>query len=79
MTEVVDKTELMKYIERIEQLEQDKADIATCINSVYNEAKGRGFDKKALKHVVKQRAKSKSERDEEQMLFQTYEAAVGLE
>ena len=43
---------LRLLIERIERLEVEKAEISEQIKEVYNEAKGNGFDAKALRQHV---------------------------
>jgi len=74
----IDSSRLTSIIERIEHLEEEKKGIQDDIKDIYAEAKGAGFDVKALKHVIKQRKKSQAERDEEDAIFTTYEHAVGL-
>ena len=81
MTEVggIDNERLKSLIERIEDLEEEKKGISGDIKDIYAEAKSAGFDVKALRHVIKQRARAKNERDEEKYIFELYETAVGLE
>ena len=69
---------LSSIVSRIEHLEEEKKGIQDDIKDIYAEAKGAGFDVKALKHVIKLRKKSQAERDEEDMLFTTYEKALDL-
>ena len=80
MSEVggIDNSRLKSLVERIEHLEEEKKGIQDDIKDIYAEAKGAGFDVKALKHVIKLRKKSQAERDEEDMLFTTYEKALDL-
>ena len=40
---------LRSYIERIERLEEEKAGLAADIRDVFAEAKGNGFDAKAMR------------------------------
>ena len=63
MTEIggIDNARLKSLIERIEHLEEEKKAVSGDIRDIYAEAKSAGFDVKALRHVVKQRAKAKSE------------------
>ena len=42
------------------------------------EAKSAGFDTKAITYVLKQRKKSQAQLQEEELIFETYERAVGL-
>ena len=77
MTEVggIEADALCQYIERIERLEHEKSEIATTIREIYAEAKGRGFDTKVMKKVIKSRKMDPSERDEEETLFELYKRA----
>lgn len=54
------KDELVGLIERIERLKDEKAvatrEYSDAIKEVYAEAKGRGYDKKAMDHAMKLRA-----------------------
>ena len=58
--------QLKSIVERIERLEQEKSNIAADISQVYSEAKGNGFDAKAIRTIVKLRAKDAAEREEEE-------------
>lgn len=71
--------ELLSFVERIENLEADKADIQADIKDVIGEAKSRGYDTKALKTIVKLRKKDRDERIEEETILQTYMAALNME
>ncbi len=75
----IDNERLKSLIERIERLEEEKKGICGDIRDIYAEAKSAGFDVKALRHVIKMRAKAKNERDEEKAIFALYEAAAGLD
>lgn len=70
--------ELRRLIDQIERLEEEKAAIAADIADKMKEAKGSGFDTKILKKVLALRKKSKSERDEEEAVLDTYLAALGM-
>jgi uncharacterized protein (UPF0335 family) len=48
-------TKLKAFVERIERLEEEKKGISTDIGEVYGEAEEAGYDKKALKLVIKDR------------------------
>lgn len=47
--------DIKSYVERIERLEQEKKEVQQDIKDVYAEAKSNGFNKKALKAVIKLR------------------------
>lgn len=53
----VSKSELLSYVERVERLEESKAEIATQIAEVKAEAKSKGYSSKALNAVLALRKK----------------------
>lgn len=71
--------ELRQFIERIERLEEEKQSIADDIKDVFGEAKGRGYDVKAMRTIIRLRKKDANERIEEETILQTYMAALGME
>lgn len=72
------KDQLKAIIERIERLEEEKKTIADDIKDVYAEAKGNGFDTKAIRTIVRLRKKDASERQEEETILDLYKAALGM-
>lgn len=70
------KQRLKSFVQRIERLEDDKADLSTDLKEVYGEAKSSGFDVKALRTVIKLRKKSKEERQELEEIVGLYLDAV---
>jgi len=70
--------QLRTLIERIERLEEEKANIASDIKDVFLEAKGTGFDTKAMKAVIRLRKKEAHEREEEEQLLELYRQAIGV-
>lgn len=70
--------QLKSYIDRIERLEEEKADLATDIREVYAEAKGNGFDAKTMREVIKLRKLDANERSEKEYLLDTYKIALGM-
>lgn len=70
--------ELKQFIERIERLEEEKKAIADDVRDVYAEAKGRGFDVKAIRAIVRLRAKEPHEREEEEAILELYKSALGM-
>lgn len=70
--------QLRSLIERIERLEEDKKTIADDIKDVYAEAKGTGFDTKAIRTLVRLRKKDQAERQEEEAILDLYKAALGM-
>jgi hypothetical protein len=49
------------------------------IKDVMGEAKGRGYDTKAIRTIIRLRKKDANERLEEESILQTYMAALGME
>ncbi len=70
--------ELKTYIERIEKLEQEKRDIQDHIREVYAKAADKGFDVKVMKQVVKLRKIDEDDREEQEILLDTYKRALGM-
>ena len=68
---------LRTFIERIERLEEDKANVANDIREVYAEAKGEGYDAKVMRKLVALRKKDPHQRREEEELLELYLAAIG--
>ena len=72
------KDQLKAIIERIERLEEEKKTISDDIRDVYAEAKGNGFDTKALRTIVRMRKQDANERAEHEAILDTYLNALGM-
>jgi uncharacterized protein (UPF0335 family) len=72
------KDQLKAIIARIEKLEEEKKTISDDIRDVYAEAKGTGFDVKALRTVVRMRKQDANERQEQEAILETYLNALGM-
>ena len=72
------KDQLKAFIERVERLEEEKKALSDDIRDVYAEAKGNGFDVKALRQVVKIRKQDVDERKEQEAILETYLHALGM-
>lgn len=70
--------QLRAFIERIERLENEKKTVGDDIKEVYAEAKGSGFDGKAIRAIIRLRKKEEHERSEEEALIQLYKDALGM-
>lgn len=70
--------QLRSFVERIERLEDEKAVLGVDIREVYAEAKGNGFDTKALRAIIRMRKQDKAEREEQQAIIDTYAHALGI-
>jgi uncharacterized protein (UPF0335 family) len=72
------KDQLKAIIERIERLEEEKKTISDDIKDVYAEAKGNGFDTKALRTIIRMRKQDADERAEQETILETYMQALGM-
>ena len=71
--------QLRLFIERIERLEEEKKTISDDIKEVFAEAKGTGFDTKAIRTIVRLRKKDANERKEEEAILELYMNSLGME
>ena len=69
--------QLKSVVERIERLEQEKAEIAEQIKEVLAEAKGNGFDVKIVRKTVRQRKIDKAKGREAKAMLELYCSAIG--
>ena len=74
----VAQDQIRAFIERIERMEEEKKAIADDIKEIYAEAKGNGFDVKALRAVIRLRKQEPTERNEQQLILETYMNALGM-
>jgi uncharacterized protein (UPF0335 family) len=69
--------QLKSIIERIERLEQEKAEVNEQIKEVKAEAKGNGFDVKIIAKVIRLRKQDRAKRQEEEAILDLYLSAIG--
>lgn len=70
---------LRTIIQRIERLEEEKTALAQDISEVKAEAKGAGFDVKAIANIIKLRKMDASDRLEMEAIQATYMRALDME
>lgn len=70
--------QLKSIIGRVEKLEEEKNNITADIREVFAEAKGNGFDTKAIRTIVKLRKMDVAEREEQETILDTYRRALGM-
>ena len=70
--------ELRQFIERIEQLDAEKRDLAEQQKEVMAEAKGRGYDTKVMRKVIALRKRKPDELAEEEAIMDMYKSALGM-
>jgi uncharacterized protein (UPF0335 family) len=78
MTDNVTVMELRQFIERYEQLEGEKKDITDAQKEVMAEAKGRGYDAKAMREVIRLRKMKPDDRAEFEAVVDMYREAAGI-
>lgn len=76
--EVISSGQLRQYIEKVERLEEEKAELMEAIREVFGEAKGNGFDVKIMKQVLKMRKMKQEELMEQEELLTLYLQALGM-
>ena len=76
--DTVAAAELRQLIERIERLEEEKVSLQDDIKEVMAEAKGRGYDTKAIRAIIRLRKKDPNERQEEEAILELYKNALGM-
>ena len=72
------KDQLKAFVERVERLEEERKTIADEVREVYAEAKGNGYDVKALRTIVRLRKQDAGERAEAETILETYMQALGM-
>lgn len=77
-SEVVAAGQLRALVERIERLSEEKQTFVDDIKEVYAEAKGVGFDTKAIRTIVRLRKKDIAEAREEHAIVGLYASALGM-
>lgn len=70
--------ELRQGIERIEQLNAEKQDVADQIKEVYAEFKGRGYSTAVMREIVKLRKMNPDDRAEKEAVLDMYLSALGM-
>lgn len=69
---------LRSLIERIERLEEEKKAIGGDIRDIFAEAKSAGFDVKIMREILKLRKMDAADRDEKELLLETYRKALEI-
>ena len=75
---IIAADELRHFIERFEQLESEKKDVAEQQKELMAEAKGRGYDTVVMRKVIAHRKRSPDDIAEEESILELYKAALGM-
>ncbi len=80
MTEVsgIAADRLRSFIERIENLEEEKSILASDIKEIYSEAKGTGFDIKVIRMIIRLRKMDQTDRQEQEQILDLYKRALDI-
>lgn len=76
--EAVTAAELRAFIERIERLRAEQADIKDQEKEVFAEAKARGYMTRPIRTIIKERAMRPDDLAEQQAVLEIYKAALGM-
>lgn len=76
--EEVRSEDLRRFIERIEEVDEDIADRKQDRNEIFAEAKGSGYDTKIMRQVLKIRGQDADERRENEQILELYMNALGI-
>ena len=71
--------ELRAFVERIEQLRAEQADLKADEKEVFAEMKGRGYMTRPIRTLIKLRAEDPAKRAENEAILDLYKAALGME
>ncbi len=71
-------SELRQFVERFERLDAEKKGIADQQKEVMAEAKGRGYDTRALRQIIRERKRDKDDLAEKQAVLDLYREALGM-
>ena len=74
----VTASELRSFIERYEQLESEKKDIAEQQKELMAEAKGRGYSTPVMREIIKLRKLRPDDRAEREAVLEMYLNALGM-
>lgn len=74
----IDVERLRSYIERIEHIEEERKALQNDIKEIFEEVKSANFDVKAVKTLLKIRAKDPDEQAQEDFIVQSYRKALGI-
>jgi len=70
--------QLASYVERIERLEEEKANLMADIKEVYGEARALGYDVKILRQIIRLRKIEDHTREEQEQILEVYKRALGM-
>ena len=73
----VARDQLKAFVQRIERVEAEKAELMADLKEIYAEAKAMGFETKVLRKVISIRRMDQNDRAEQEALLDLYMEAIG--
>ena len=70
--------ELRLIIDKVENLEEQKHGISQDIKEVYADAKGRGYDVKIIRQLIRLRKMKQDDRAVQEEMLDLYKTAIGM-
>lgn len=78
MSEPGHNGQLKAIVERIENVNEQIKDLTSDRGDIFSEAKGNGFDTKALRKIIALRKLSSEDRAAQDQILETYMNALGM-
>ena len=75
---MTNKEELLQIIIKLENLEEERADVAQNVTDTLSDAKIKGYDTKILKQILKLRKMDDDERIRQEEELETYKSTIGM-
>ena len=72
----LDAGRLHSFVQRIEKLNEEKANLTADIGEVFKEAHGEGYDKPTLRALIRERKMDAADRAEREELLRLYRNAI---
>lgn len=70
---------LLNFVERVERIEEQRSELAADVREIFTEAKGAGYDVKAMRQVIKLRKMDPADRAETEYLRDEYKKLLNIE
>jgi uncharacterized protein (UPF0335 family) len=70
--------QLKAFVERVERVDEELSALKGDRKDILAEAKGNGFDTKAIAKIIALRKKDLAERQEEEAILELYRSALGV-
>ncbi len=77
-TDGIDAAQLKSFMDRIERLEEEMANIRSDIREIYAEAKDYGYDPKIMRVILRLQKLDEADRTELDELTETYRVALNV-